>query len=81
MRKKFYSSEEFMPLNNELYNEFSIQELELRLETDPLLFVDFFQQSVMASEGFECTAPASLILCTGGATLNQCSQAPEALIA
>ena len=30
------------PLNEKLYSEFSLQELEERLETDPLLLSSFF---------------------------------------
>lgn len=33
--------EALMPLNNKLYSEFSLQELEERLETDPLLLASF----------------------------------------
>ena len=33
--------EVLMPLNNKLYSEFSLQELEERLETDPLLLASF----------------------------------------
>lgn len=38
------------PLNGGLYTEFSVQELEQRLETDPLIFSALFD----ARSGFEC---------------------------
>jgi hypothetical protein len=62
MKKKL--TKEFVSLNGELYTEFSIQELELRLETDPLLFVDFFQQELMG----DC------IVFTNPGELRQCGQ-------
>lgn len=39
MNKPFKPSEELISLNEELHTEFSIQEVEQRLETDPLLVV------------------------------------------
>ena len=36
--KKEKQSEDLVSLNDSLYNEFSLEELENRLETDPLLF-------------------------------------------
>jgi hypothetical protein len=42
---------ELTPLNQKLYNEFSIQELEERLETDPMLFSSFFSIGVSAGDG------------------------------
>lgn len=36
--KKEKQSEDLVSLNDSLYNEFSLEELEKRLETDPLLF-------------------------------------------
>ncbi len=44
-RKVFFEAkeeEEMIPLNQNLFNEFSIQELEERLETDPLLLSNLF---------------------------------------
>jgi hypothetical protein len=76
---KFLMTNEFVSLNDCVYTEFSIQELELRLETDPLLFTDFFQQSIMQDD-IVCSAPDSLVLCSGGGTLNVCDCAPEAQI-
>jgi hypothetical protein len=47
--KKVEKINEMIPLNEKLYDEFFMQELELRLETDPLLvggLVDFLNPNV-----------------------------------
>jgi hypothetical protein len=78
MKKKL--TKEFVSLNGELYTEFSVQKLELRLETDPLLFVDFFQQELM-EDGIVCTNPGALRHCGQGDVLTACSYQPESLVA
>lgn len=75
MKKTLDANTELLSLNEELHTEFTIQELEQRLETDPLMFVDFFQQSLQ--EGSPCTPDNALIVCND--VLNYCSN-PEALI-
>jgi hypothetical protein len=83
MKKKQNSQTELISLNNDFYSEYSIQELELRLETDPLLFANFFQHDMMAngSDDITCSVAGALVLCTGsGTTLNHCSST-ESLIA
>jgi hypothetical protein len=42
LRSKEIGEGVVVPLNRKLYNEFSIQELEKRLETDPLLLSSLF---------------------------------------
>ncbi len=41
-------------LNDELYTEFGIQELEQRLETDPLLFTSLLSGAEAAACKFSC---------------------------
>lgn len=68
MNKPFKPSEELISLNEELHTEFSIQELEQRLETDPLMFANLMDLS--------CTVPGALVVCSNGG--NFCDT-PEAL--
>jgi hypothetical protein len=74
--KKNYSNDELSSLNEELLSDFSIRQLELRLETDPLFFVDFIHEGMMSDETTNCREPMALIVCSG--THNVCT-APEAL--
>lgn len=78
MKKTIDQTAELVSLNEELHTEFAIEELEQRLETDPLMFVDFFQQNVMMDES-GCVNPGSLIMCGGYNSLYICSN-PEALV-
>ncbi|MDR0604444.1 MAG: hypothetical protein LBG80_09110, partial [Bacteroidales bacterium] len=66
MRKKL--AEDIVSLNDNLHSEFAIQELELRLETDPFLFMDFFQSELFYLET-DCTAPGAYVTCDDGGTL------------
>lgn len=75
MKKTTHENTGLVSLNDELHTEFAIQELEQRLETDPLMFVDFFQQDLMADG--DCILPGSLVVCNH--TFNLCSN-PEALV-
>lgn len=75
MKKTLDANTELLSLNEELHTEFTIQELEQRLETDPLMFVDFFQTSLLDDT---CTETNSLVIhCNPN---NMCLK-PEALIA
>ncbi|MDR1898244.1 MAG: hypothetical protein LBR10_15815 [Prevotellaceae bacterium] len=54
-------NDELMSLNENLYDEFYIQELESRLETDPLAIggiLDMFSQDVSMAEG-DCVGYSS----------------------
>ena len=42
MNKNFVKNKEILSLNNQLFDGFDIEELEVRLETDPLMFSQFF---------------------------------------
>lgn len=75
MKKPLEANTELLSLNEELHTEFAIQELEQRLETDPLMFVDFFQQSML--DDSLCTPDNALVVCND--VLNYCSK-PEALV-
>jgi hypothetical protein len=72
MEKK--KTEEIISLNEKTHSEFTIQELELRLETDPLLFMDLFQSEVWAETDifYACTVAGAHLHCTEGATLVIC---------
>ncbi|MBK5722226.1 hypothetical protein JGH11_15225 [Dysgonomonas sp. Marseille-P4677] len=76
--EKKHFAEELISLNEDFYTEFSIHELETRLETDPLLFVDFFQESIMSADDYNCSVAGALNVCTPNANLNVCTVA-EAL--
>lgn len=60
MKKPFKPGEELISLNEELHTEFSIQELEQRLETDPLMFSNLLVHNVT---GGMCSNENQL--CTG----------------
>lgn len=49
--------EELVSLNEELHTEFSITELEQRLETDPLMFANLLME-----QEYNCTVPGALII-------------------
>lgn len=68
MKKPFKPGEELISLNEELYTEFSIQELEQRLETDPLMFANLMD--------FSCTVQGALVVCGNGGNL---CDTPESL--
>jgi hypothetical protein len=57
--KKFFRSteknEEIISLNTDLYDEFFVQELEYRLETDPLMLGGFLLSSVECIGYTECS--------------------------
>jgi hypothetical protein len=73
--KKKYLTEELVSLNVDFLSEFSIQQLEFRLETDPLLFVDFFQESMAMTDETNCNVAGALNICNPGSTLNVCTAA------
>jgi hypothetical protein len=50
MKQVNLKSEELISLNEDLHSEFRIQQLESRLETDPLLFADFFISESFADD-------------------------------
>lgn len=62
MKKPFKPGEELISLNEELHTEFSIQELEQRLETDPLMMLTMLRDMGCSLEA--CGAAES--------TLNYC---------
>lgn len=78
MKKTLEANTELLSLNEELHTEFAIQELEQRLETDPLMFVDFFQETMLMDN--HCHVAGALNVCEGNSTLNACSK-PESLVA
>ncbi|MDR2408563.1 MAG: hypothetical protein LBE13_10710 [Bacteroidales bacterium] len=51
LQLKKINGEEMASLNQKLYNEFSIMELEERLETDPLLFNSLFSIGISTEDG------------------------------
>ncbi|MBK5722228.1 hypothetical protein JGH11_15235 [Dysgonomonas sp. Marseille-P4677] len=65
--KKKDSNYELLSLNGDLQNEFTIQTLELRLETDPLFLGSFFQEMAAGdcNQLLNCTAPMALTVCSG----------------
>lgn len=60
MNKPFKPSEELVSLNEELYTEYTIVELEQRLETDPLMVMAMLEGCQLTA----CQVP--------GSTLNYC---------
>lgn len=76
MNKPFKPGEELISLNEELHTEFSIQELEQRLETDPLMVAALLadgctledvckssEASFTYCENNYCTSSHALIVC------------------
>ena len=55
------------PLNEKLYSEFSLQELEERLETDPLLLSSFLGDDLV--RGCNCKKQCDQCTCNNGATI------------
>lgn len=47
------TADELVSLNDELYTEFGVQELEQRLETDPLMFANLLSGAEAACD-FDC---------------------------
>lgn len=64
MKKPFKPNEELISLNEELHTEFSIQELEQRLETDPLMFANLLMEQEAT-----CTVAGALSMCQDGGNL------------
>lgn len=58
---------ELQPLNKKLYNEFTIKELEERLETDPLLLGAFLAGD--NARGCQCRKECDQCTCNDGATI------------
>jgi hypothetical protein len=67
MKKVDLKSEELISLNEDLHSEFRIQQLESRLETDPLLFADFFISEASGSNADGCNFClfSALSICPG----------------
>lgn len=67
---KKQGEEEILPLNQNLFNEFSIQELEERLETDPFLLNNLFNLNQYDVMGCSCNkiggCPELTCGCDGG---------------
>ncbi len=61
------TAEELQPLNKKLYNEFTIKELEERLETDPLLLSSFLGDDLV--RGCNCKKQCDQCTCNNGATI------------
>ncbi|MDR0603086.1 MAG: hypothetical protein LBG80_02135 [Bacteroidales bacterium] len=71
MKKK--KAGEIVSLNEKIHSEFEIQKLELRLETDPLLFMDLFQAELFNTNDDTCAVVDALMTCSGEtATLGYC---------
>lgn len=51
---KSKTKNEIVSLNDKLFNEFSIEELEMRLETDPLMFTSMFTGGMPMDGGATC---------------------------
>ncbi len=62
MKTKDTAVTALVPLNDELYTEFSVQELEERLETDPMMFAGL---AVQGADCFECPSLRDCDLCVG----------------
>lgn len=60
MKTKDAAAPALVSLNDDLYTEFSIQELEQRLETDPLMFAGI---AVQGADCFDCPKLKDCDLC------------------
>lgn len=66
-KSKEQEEESLTPLNEKLYSEFSLQELEERLETDPLLLSSFFGDDLV--RGCNCKKKCTDCTCDGEGTV------------
>ncbi|MBK5722227.1 hypothetical protein JGH11_15230 [Dysgonomonas sp. Marseille-P4677] len=57
-----------LSLNEDITTEFALVELEARLETDPLLVIELFDNMASSSPddqwGMHCTVPGAMHICT-----------------
>lgn len=54
MRRNSTQGKEMLSLNRQLFDEFGIEELEDRLETDPLMFSQIFGEILNEDTEFSC---------------------------
>ena len=71
--KKEKQSEDLVSLNDSLYNEFSLEELEKRLETDPPLFGNLVDPLCFID--FSCTCKKGTYTCEHGGDTCPCDGA------
>jgi hypothetical protein len=67
MKKRITEKKGIISLNEILTTEFLLTELEIRLETDPLLVIDLFADMTTSAS---CSLPGQLLSCVPQALIN-----------